>query len=221
MTDSVFFLRTADLYISPIASVEYELLAKGEESETFNENERKYLTDELLSELEKSRDCGLDSFLMAVGIPNVGRVTARDLASHFGTLEKLMNASVEELSRIDEIGLVVAQSIADFFADPETGALIGRLLSVGVRPQAAETGPREGPLTGKTVVATGTLTHFTRSQIEERIRSLGGTAAGSVSKKTSFVVAGENAGSKLDKARQLGIPVLTEEELLKLAERNP
>ena len=178
-------------------------------------------TDRLLSELEKSRDCGLDSFLMAVGIPNVGRVTARDLACHFGTLEKLMNASVEELSRIDEIGLVVAQSIADFFADPETGALIARLLSVGVRPKAAETGLTEGVLTGKTVVATGTLTHFTRSQIEELIRSLGGTAAGSVSKKTSYVVAGENAGSKLDKARQLGVPVLTEEEFLKMTERNP
>ena len=178
-------------------------------------------TDRLLSELDKSRDCPLDSFLMAVGIPNVGRRTARDLANHFGTLEKLMKADVTELSAIDEIGLVVAQSIRDFFDDPETGALIGKLLSVGVRPRAAEAGPVGGPLSGKTVVATGTLTHFTRSQIEDFIRSLGGTAAGSVSKKTSFVVAGENAGSKLDKARQLGIPVLTEEELLKLAERNP
>ena len=178
-------------------------------------------TDRLLSELQKSRDCELDSFLMAVGIPNVGRRTARDLAGRFGTLEKLQAADVQELSAIDDIGLVVAQSIRDFFDDPETGALIERLLSVGVRPREAQTEVKEGPLTGKTVVATGTLVHFTRAQIEQKIRDLGGTAAGSVSKKTSYVVAGENAGSKLDKARQLGIPVLSEEEFIQLTERNP
>ncbi len=178
-------------------------------------------TDRLLSELQKSRDCELDSFLMAVGIPNVGRRTARDLAARFGTLEKLQAADVTELSAIDDIGLVVAQSIRDFFDDPETGALIERLLSVGVRPREAQTEVKEGPLTGKTVVATGTLVHFTRSQIEQKIRDLGGNAAGSVSKKTSYVVAGENAGSKLDKARQLGIPVLSEEEFIQLTERNP
>ena len=178
-------------------------------------------SDRLLSELQKSRDCELDSFLMAVGIPNVGRRTARDLAARFGTLEKLQAADVTELSAIDDIGLVVAQSIRDFFDDPETGALIERLLSVGVRPREAQTEVKEGPLTGKTVVATGTLTHFTRAQIEQKIRDLGGNAAGSVSKKTSYVVAGENAGSKLDKARQLGIPVLSEEEFIQLTERNP
>lgn len=178
-------------------------------------------TDRLLSELQKSRDCELDSFLMAVGIPNVGRRTARDLAARFGTLEKLQAADVTELSAIDDIGLVVAQSIRDFFDDPETGALIERLLSVGVRPREAQTEVKEGPLTGKTVVATGTLVHFTRAQIEQKIRDLGGNAAGSVSKKTSYVVAGENAGSKLDKARQLGIPVLSEEEFIQLTERNP
>ena len=178
-------------------------------------------TDNLLREIDKSRDCELDSFLMAVGIPNVGRRTARDLAQHFGTLENIRKAGTAELSAIDEIGDVVAQSIADFFSDPETGALIERLLSVGVSPKQAAQGPSEGPLTGKTVVATGTLVHFTRSQIEDAIRALGGTAAGSVSKKTSFVVAGENAGSKLDKARQLGIPVLSEEEFIQLTERNP
>ena len=177
-------------------------------------------TDKLLSELEKSRDCPLDSFLMAVGIPNVGRRTARDLAEHFGTLQGLRQADASELSAIDDIGGIVAQSIVDFFRDPETGVLIERLLSAGVRPRESEKRQAGGVLEGKTVVATGTLVHFTRTEIEDRIRALGGTAAGSVSKKTSFVVAGEKAGSKLDKARQLGIPVLTEDEFIRMTERN-
>ncbi len=175
-------------------------------------------TDRLLSAIGKSRDCELDSFLMAVGIPNVGKRTARDLAARFGTLEGLRAASAEELSKVDDIGDIVASSIVDFFSDPETGALIDRLLAAGVTPREAEKPISGGVLQGKTIVATGTLTHFTRSGIEDYIRAHGGTAAGSVSKKTSFVVAGEKAGSKLDKARQLGIPVLTEEELINMIE---
>lgn len=163
----------------------------------------------LLAALEKSKDCSLDAFLFALGIPNVGRKTARDLAAAFGTLEMLEKATEEELVAIPDVGDIVAQSITEFFSFPENMEMIDRLLKAGVHPQEAQqqTG---GVLDGLTIVVTGTLPTLSRNEAEELIRRHGGKAASSVSKKTAFVVAGEAAGSKLTKAQQLGIPVLDE-----------
>ncbi|MBQ8081147.1 MAG: NAD-dependent DNA ligase LigA [Clostridia bacterium] len=176
----------------------------------------------LLGAIEKSKDCELASFLLAIGIPNVGAGTARDLAAHFGTLEGIRKAGLQELAAVDDIGAIVAQSIFDFFGFPENADMIDRLLAVGVCPKEARR-VSGGALAGQTVVVTGTMVRFTRGEIEQLIRDQGGTASGSVSKKTVFVVAGEKAGSKLTKAAQLGIPVLTEEAFLErigLADKN-
>lgn len=163
----------------------------------------------LLAALEKSKSCPLDAFLFALGIPNVGRKTARDLAQAFGTLEKVEQATEEELTAIQDVGEIVAQSITEFFSFAENKLMIDRLLAAGVHPHAAA-GPSEGPLTGMTVVVTGTLPSLSREEAEELIRQNGGKASSSVSKKTTFVLAGDAAGSKLTKAQALGIPILDE-----------
>lgn len=163
----------------------------------------------LLAALEKSKSCPLDAFLFALGIPNVGRKTARDLAQAFGTLEKVEQATEEELTAIQDVGEIVAQSITEFFSFAENKLMIDRLLATGVHPHAAA-GSSEGPLTGMTVVVTGTLPSLSREEAEELIRQNGGKASSSVSKKTTFVLAGEAAGSKLTKAQALGIPILDE-----------
>lgn len=163
----------------------------------------------LLAALEKSKSCPLDAFLFALGIPNVGRKTARDLAQAFGTLKKVEQATEEELTAIQDVGEIVAQSITEFFSFAENKLMIDRLLAAGVHPHVAA-GPSEGPLTGMTVVVTGTLPSLSREEAEELIRQNGGKASSSVSKKTTFVLAGEAAGSKLTKAQALGIPILDE-----------
>ncbi len=175
-------------------------------------------TDGLLQELEKSKHCMLDAFLFAIGIPNIGRKTARDLASTFATLEKLENASTDELTAIPDVGDIVAQSVVEFFSFEENLQMIERLLQAGVEPQSIETSD-DGPFSGMTIVVTGTLPTLKRNEAEDLIRNCGGKAAGSVSKKTAFVVAGEAAGSKLTKAVSLGIEVIDEDELLRRAGR--
>ena len=170
--------------------------------------------DNLLKALEKSKDCALDAFLFAVGIPNVGRKTARDIATAFGTLEKVQEATMEQLVAIPDVGDIVAQSILEFFSFEENRVMIDRLLKAGVKPREMQS-KAEGVLSGKTVVVTGTLPNLSRKDAEELIRRHGGTAASSVSKKTAFVVAGEAAGSKLDKAQALGIEVIDEAELMR------
>ena len=170
----------------------------------------------LAEALEKSKHCNLDAFLFALGIPNVGRKTARDLASSFGTLEKLEKADMETLTAVQDIGEIVAGSIVEYFAFPENLRTIEKLLKAGVRP-VESAGKSEGPFMGLSIVVTGTLPTLSRKEAEDLIRFRGGNAAGSVSKKTAFVVAGEAAGSKLAKARELGIEVIDESELLKRA----
>ena len=168
--------------------------------------------DNLLAALEKSRHCALDEFLFAIGIPNIGRGTARDIAGYFGSLQKVRSADLDALTAIPDVGGIVAQSVVEFFSFPENQRMIERLLNAGVTPEETAL-PEEGapqPLAGKTVVVTGTLPTLSRNEAEDLIRKMGGTASGSVSKKTSYVLAGEKAGSKLDKAQQLGIPVLDE-----------
>ena len=170
----------------------------------------------LMQSLEKSKDCELDAFLFALGIPNIGRKTARDLASSFKSLDRVQEASMEELTAIPDIGDIVAQSVVEFFSFEENRTLIRKLLEAGVHPREAQ-GKADGPFRGMSIVVTGTLPSLSRKQAEELIRQSGGTAAGSVSKKTAFVVVGEDAGSKLDKARSLGIETVDEAELIRRA----
>ncbi|MDO5298834.1 MAG: NAD-dependent DNA ligase LigA [Clostridia bacterium] len=172
--------------------------------------------DKLLSELEKSKDCELDAFLFAIGIPNIGKKTARDLMAHFGSLEALMDAGQEELVGIEDVGGIVAGSITDFFSQEENRAFVTRLLAYGVRPTVRQQQDVGTLFAGMTFVLTGTLPTLTRAQAEELIRQNGGKAASSVSKKTSVVLAGESAGSKLEKARSLGVRIMDEEEFLRL-----
>lgn len=157
----------------------------------------------LLTALEKSKDCSLDSFIYALGIPHVGKKTARDLAQAFRSIEKLREAKREELLEIPDIGEIVAESITKFFGDKEIQKSIDSLLASGIRPRFAKAAVRESPYRGKTVVVTGTLQKYTRSEIEEILSKLGANVSGSVSKKTDFLIVGENAGSKLDKARDI------------------
>lgn len=172
----------------------------------------------LLAALEKSKSCALDAFLFALGIPNVGRKTARDLAQAYGTLMRVAQATEESLTAIPDVGDIVAQSVTEFFSFPENRTMIDRLLAAGVHPRDAEQ-VAEGTLSGMTVVVTGTLATLSREQAEDLIRSNGGKAASSVSKKTSFVLAGEAAGSKLAKAQALGIPVVDENAFLEKIRR--
>ena len=171
----------------------------------------------LIDALEASKHCGLSKFLLAIGIPNIGRRTARDLSAEFGDLEHVRSASLEQLTAIDEIGEIVAQSVVDFFSFPENQQMIDRLLEAGVAPQS-EGKTQGGAFSGMTLVVTGTLPSMSRQEAEDFIRNNGGTASGSVSRKTAYVVAGENAGSKLTKAQALGIPVIDEAELRRMAQ---
>ncbi len=178
----------------------------------FKEKKAGNLTDAL----EKSKHCELDAFLFALGIPNVGRKTARDLAQRFGTLEKLKEADEAALTAIPDIGDVVAASITEYFSFPENNQMIDKLFAAGVHPAEAQSAS-DGPFSGMSIVVTGTLPTLSRKQAEDLIRSRGGNAAGSVSKKTAFVVVGEDAGSKLAKAQSLGIETIDEAELIRRA----
>lgn len=167
----------------------------------------------LVAALEKSKDTTLARFLYALGIRQVGEATAKDLAKHFGSLDRIMDATVEQLLEVPDVGPIVAQSIRTFFEQPHNREVVEQLRAAGIRwaeheGAAADTGPK--PLAGKTLVLTGTLPTLSREQAKEIIEAAGGKVAGSVSKKTHYVVAGEEAGSKLDKARELGVPVLDE-----------
>ena len=169
----------------------------------------------LLAEIKKSKSAGLASVLMGLGIRFVGERTAEFLAQEFGSIDALMSASAEELEHVEEVGPRISQAILEFFADKENRNLVKRLEDAGV-DLTAEKKERSTQLAGLTFVLTGTLPKMTRDEAKERIESAGGKTAGSVSKKTSYVVAGDEAGSKLDKARELKIPVIDEEGLLAL-----
>ncbi|MDB5303002.1 MAG: ligase, partial [Phycisphaerales bacterium] len=175
----------------------------------------------VLDAIEASRNCGLDRLLAGLGIPHVGNRIAYVLASNFGSLDALCRASVEELLAVNEIGPGIADSVHSFCNNKAGQHVIAELKSVEIDPKmevvkpAAEGSDSALPLAGQTVVVTGTLPTLGRTEVEEMIVKLGGKAAGSVSKKTSFLVAGESAGSKLDKAKELGVAVLTEAEFLK------
>ncbi len=173
----------------------------------------------LIEAISRSREPKLERFVFALGIPNVGEKTAEDIANFFGSLTAIRGAAEEQLLEVEGVGSVVARSIIDFFANEAVGDALQRLLQE-VTPQTLETAeqPMTG-LSGKTFVFTGTLKIFPRSEAERRVERLGAKAASSVSRKTDYLVYGQGAGSKLAKAQEMGIQLLTEEEFLELIER--
>jgi DNA ligase (NAD+) len=174
----------------------------------------------LLASIERSKHTTLPRFIFALGIRNVGEATAKDLVKHFGTLDALMAADSDRLLQVPDVGPVVAASIARFFAEPHNREVVEQLRAGGLHWE--EGAPSEAaslPLAGKTFVLTGTLPTLSRDQAKEMIEAQGGKVAGSVSKKTHYVVAGAEAGSKLDKAQELGIAILDETQFLSLLDQ--
>ncbi|HYN61041.1 MAG TPA: NAD-dependent DNA ligase LigA [Rubrivivax sp.] len=174
----------------------------------------------LVAALEQSKHTTLPRFLYALGIRHVGETTAKDLARHFGSLDRVLDAPLQQLLQVDDVGPVVARSIRTFFEQPHNREVVEQLRAAGIQwgehEGSAASPPR--PLAGKTVVLTGALPTLTRDQAKDMLEAAGAKVAGSVSKKTSYVVAGAEAGSKLQKALELGVPVLDEAGLLALLE---
>jgi DNA ligase (NAD+) len=166
----------------------------------------------LLNAIEKSKDCDLPSFIYSLGIPNVGKKTATDLAKKFKNLDNLTKASFEELTSVQDIGDIVAQSVIEFYKEEKIIKSINELLELGVKPRFEEVVVKDNAFAGKTVVVTGSLEGYSRTEIKEKLESLGAKVSGSVSKKTDYVIVGAEAGSKYDKAVELGVKTLTEEE---------
>lgn len=162
----------------------------------------------LLEAIERSKNIPLSSFIYALGINNVGIKTATDLANHFKSIDNLRKATFEELVRIGEIGEVIAKSIIEFFQDPRINEALDKLLAEGINPYYEELQVEESIFTNKTVVITGTIEGYSRNEIKDMIEKMGGKVAGSVSKKTDYVIVGENPGSKYDKAIELGIKIV-------------
>jgi len=193
----------ADLYLLDVPTLT-ELERMGEQS-----------ARNLLAALEKSKETTLARFLYALGIREVGEATAAALASHFGALEPLMEATEEDLQKVPDVGPVVAAKVRAFFQEPHNREVIAQLRKRGVHwPKPVRPQQTKHPLAGKTIVITGTLSSMTREEARERLQALGAKVAGSVSKKTDYVVVGENPGSKAARATELGLECWTEEELL-------
>jgi len=169
----------------------------------------------LLNSIEDSKQQDLGKLIYALGIRQVGSKTGKALASHFGTLDNLMAASVEDLTQVEDIGEITAMSICQWFAQPQSQEMIDRLRLAGVNFEVKRQ-QTDNRFAGMTFVLTGALTKFTREEASDQIENFGGKAAGSVSKKTTYVVVGENAGSKERKARELGIPILSEDEFIQM-----
>ena len=175
----------------------------------------------LLAAIETSKTTTLARFIFSLGIRNVGETTAKDLARHFGSLDKLMAASEADLLAVRDVGPIVAQSILQFFSEPHNRDVIATLRGAGVHwPESTGLQQSAGILAGKTLVLTGTLPTLARDAAKDKIEAAGGKVAGSVSKKTDYVVAGLDAGSKLEKARELGVAILDEAGLLALLAAN-
>jgi DNA ligase (NAD+) len=173
----------------------------------------------LLDEIKNSKQRDLAALLFALGIRHVGERLAQTLAQNFKTLDALAKASAEDLTQVEDVGPTVAESIAFFFRQPENIELLRKLKQAGLNFRSREERRGDRPLAGKAFVLTGTLSKFPREEAAEIIESLGGKVTSSVSSKTNYLVVGKAPGSKVDKARQLGIPVLDEEEFLKLVGR--
>jgi DNA ligase (NAD+) len=172
----------------------------------------------VINAIKESKTRPLWRLIAALGIRHIGGQSAQILAEHFGSLSALMAAEEAELAEIDQIGPTMAKSIYEYFQDPENRSVIEKLLAAGVKPERPKT-QRSDKLAGKTIVVTGTLENFSRQQAEQAIRQAGGKPSSSVSKKTDFVLAGENPGSKLQKARKFGIEIIGEKQFMKMIEQ--
>ena len=171
----------------------------------------------IVDALQQSKQTTLPRFLFGLGIRHVGEATAKALASHFGSLDAIMDAPLEQLQAVGDVGPVVAHSLRTFFDQPHNREVVAQLRACGLRWQeGAPLARPPTPLSGKTLVITGTLPTLSRDQAKDLIEAAGGKVAGSVSKKTHYLVAGAEAGSKLDKARELGVAVLDEDALKEL-----
>lgn len=201
------FIKTpVDLY--KLTMQDFMMLDLVKEKSAFN----------MYNAIQDSKNKPLSRLLTAFTIKNVGKETAGVLASEFGTLDNLMNATIEDLSKVEGVGEIIAKDIFDFFRNPETIQMIEELRSLGVEP-APPVQNISDEFKGKTFVLTGTLQNMTRDEASEIIKQMGGKTSSSVSKNTSFVVAGESAGSKLDKAQKLGVIILTENDFLNMIGR--
>lgn len=169
----------------------------------------------VISAIEKSKNVSLPQFIYALGLDNVGTVTAKDLAATFGNLRNLQNATQEQLIAIEGIGDVVAEGIVQYFREPQNLEIIAKLENVGISPEFSKT-QASGAFAGKKVVLTGSLSRYSRGEASKIIESLGGEISSSVSKSVNLVIVGEDAGSKLEKARALGIEIIDEEQFLQL-----
>jgi DNA ligase (NAD+) len=171
----------------------------------------------ILDALHQSKTTTLARFIYALGMRNVGEATAKDLAKHFGKLSALMDAKQQDLLNVNDVGPVVAESIINFLSEDHNKEVIAELLAAGITwPETEGKQTATGHLVGKTFVLTGTLPNLSRDAAKELVEAAGGKVSGSVSKKTDYVVAGADAGSKLDKAQELGVTILDEAELLAL-----
>ena len=175
-------------------------------------------TDKILAAIEESKHNSVDKFLTGLAIRNVGKASAKEIMKHFANLMELADASVEQLTQIPDVGGITAECIHEYFADAENRKLLSEVAELGMNLES-EQAAQGAALAGLTIVVTGTLPTLGRKEAAELIENNGGKCTGSVSKKTSYVLAGEAAGSKLEKARSLGIPVITEEELLAMLDR--
>ena len=208
LVDNAIVKTPADLYkLGLLAMVNLERMA---EKSAAN----------ILAAIETSKATTLARFIFALGIRNVGEATAKDLARHFGNLDAVMSADSDRLQQVPDVGPVVAESIARFFAEPHNIEVIEQLRAAGVSwPEGAPSAIANSPIAGKTFVLTGTLPTLTRDEAKDMIEAMGGKVAGSVSKKTDYVVAGAEAGSKLDKAQQLGVSILDETQFRELVKK--
>ncbi|MGI9284260.1 MAG: NAD-dependent DNA ligase LigA, partial [Pseudomonadales bacterium] len=206
LVDENLIATVADLYALDHATLS-ELERMGSKS-----------ADNLLAALEKSKTTTLPRFLYSLGIREVGETTARSVAQHFGNLETIVTATEEDLHEVDDVGPIVATHIAGFFQSKQNQKVIAELQASGVHWPAIERTARTSPLAGKTFVLTGTLQSLPREEAKHRLLGLGAKVAGSVSKKTDYVVAGDKAGSKLAKANDLNIQILSEQEFIDLTQ---
>ena len=171
----------------------------------------------VIDAIEKSKETTLARFIFALGIPEVGEVTAKNLANHFASLERLQQATIEELITIDDVGDIVAEHIQHFFEQAHNIQVIEGLVEAGIHwPTPTMTATEDSAFSGKVVVLTGTLFEYTRSEAKQMRENLGAKVTGSISQKTDYLIAGEKAGSKLTKAQSLGVTVLTEQEWIAL-----
>jgi DNA ligase (NAD+) len=199
----------ADLYALPAGTWEEMEIAETKTGSTVKLGVPR--TRRIRGALERSKGAGLRRLLLGLGIPQVGEATAATLARHFGTLERFLSASEDDLLAVRDVGPETAREIRAWIDEPQNRRVVDRLVEAGVRP-APEEAPRGGTFAGKTVVLTGSLQGFSRDEAKAEVERRGGKVSGSVSRKTDLVVVGADAGSKADKARQLGVKIVGEAE---------